>query len=141
MVKDPYLGAINIRQISRIIEYECVVDVFHCSKTNVLIQWYVQAACATQGTGLYEGLDWLSSELSKQVSFQLQKLYISSHTKTTQPNILCILLRGLFGSDFSSTLDHLYFRIGLLLVFYCNIGSVQLIFQSYIHLKIQICKQ
>ena len=29
------------------------------------VQWYVQAACATQGTGLYEGLDWLSAELSK----------------------------------------------------------------------------
>ncbi|KAG3268137.1 ARF4-like [Ictidomys tridecemlineatus] len=28
--------------------------------------WYVQAACATQGTGLYEGLDWLSNELSKR---------------------------------------------------------------------------
>ncbi|EDO48359.1 predicted protein [Nematostella vectensis] len=28
-------------------------------------QWYIQAACATQGTGLYEGLDWLSNELSK----------------------------------------------------------------------------
>ncbi|KAJ3597101.1 hypothetical protein NHX12_003501 [Muraenolepis orangiensis] len=28
--------------------------------------WYVQAACATQGDGLYEGLDWLSNELSKQ---------------------------------------------------------------------------
>jgi len=28
-------------------------------------KWFVQAACATQGTGLYEGLDWLSSELSK----------------------------------------------------------------------------
>ncbi|KAI7802188.1 ADP-ribosylation factor 5 [Triplophysa rosa] len=28
--------------------------------------WYVQATCATQGTGLYEGLDWLSSELSKR---------------------------------------------------------------------------
>ncbi|XP_057296678.1 ADP-ribosylation factor 4 [Hydractinia symbiolongicarpus] len=28
-------------------------------------KWYVQAACATQGTGLYEGLDWLSNELSK----------------------------------------------------------------------------
>ncbi|XP_073327773.1 ADP-ribosylation factor 4-like [Pagrus major] len=29
-------------------------------------QWYVQTACATQGTGLYEGLDWLSNELSKK---------------------------------------------------------------------------
>ncbi|CAB1323204.1 unnamed protein product, partial [Coregonus sp. 'balchen'] len=28
--------------------------------------WHVQATCATQGTGLYEGLDWLSNELSKQ---------------------------------------------------------------------------
>ncbi|XP_022081584.1 ADP-ribosylation factor 4-like [Acanthaster planci] len=27
-------------------------------------QWYVQAACATQGTGLYEGLDWLSEKLA-----------------------------------------------------------------------------
>ncbi|KAF7655603.1 hypothetical protein LDENG_00053690 [Lucifuga dentata] len=27
--------------------------------------WNVQATCATQGTGLYEGLDWLSNELSK----------------------------------------------------------------------------
>merc|ERR1712061_865916 len=29
-------------------------------------KWYVQAACATQGTGLYEGLDWLSNELSSK---------------------------------------------------------------------------
>lgn len=29
-------------------------------------QWYVQATCATQGTGLYEGLDWLSEQLSKR---------------------------------------------------------------------------
>jgi small GTP-binding protein len=28
--------------------------------------WYIQQACATQGTGLYEGLDWLSNELSKK---------------------------------------------------------------------------
>ncbi|KAF1455663.1 ARF5 factor, partial [Cochlearius cochlearius] len=28
--------------------------------------WYVQATCATQGTGLYDGLDWLSHELSKR---------------------------------------------------------------------------
>jgi len=27
--------------------------------------WYIQATCATQGTGLYEGLDWLSNELAK----------------------------------------------------------------------------
>uniref|UniRef100_A0A674JAB3 ADP ribosylation factor 5 n=1 Tax=Terrapene triunguis TaxID=2587831 RepID=A0A674JAB3_9SAUR len=28
--------------------------------------WYVPAMCATQGTGLYDGLDWLSHELSKR---------------------------------------------------------------------------
>ncbi|KAL7057349.1 hypothetical protein AAHC03_019187 [Spirometra sp. Aus1] len=26
--------------------------------------WYVQATCATSGTGLYEGLDWLCNTLS-----------------------------------------------------------------------------
>ncbi|GFE53048.1 ADP-ribosylation factor 4 [Babesia ovis] len=25
--------------------------------------WYIQAACATQGTGLYEGMDWLTNAL------------------------------------------------------------------------------
>ncbi|MCI4390313.1 hypothetical protein PGIGA_G00121210 [Pangasianodon gigas] len=28
--------------------------------------WYVQSTCATNGTGLYEGLDWLSDQLSKR---------------------------------------------------------------------------
>ncbi|KAM7341426.1 ADP-ribosylation factor 2 [Cochliomyia hominivorax] len=28
--------------------------------------WYIQATCATQGNGLYEGLDWLSAELAKK---------------------------------------------------------------------------
>ncbi|XP_077424028.1 ADP-ribosylation factor 4-like [Vanacampus margaritifer] len=28
-------------------------------------KWHIQAACATQGSGLYEGLDWLSAELTK----------------------------------------------------------------------------
>jgi len=28
-------------------------------------EWYIQAACATEGKGLYEGLDWLSNTLSK----------------------------------------------------------------------------
>jgi len=31
-------------------------------------KWYVQATVATQGQGLYEGLDWLSNELSKSTS-------------------------------------------------------------------------
>ncbi|GIY42960.1 ADP-ribosylation factor 4 [Caerostris extrusa] len=28
-------------------------------------RWYIQATCATQGDGLYEGLDWLCNELAK----------------------------------------------------------------------------
>jgi len=28
--------------------------------------WFIQGCCATDGTGLYEGLDWLSDTLSKQ---------------------------------------------------------------------------
>ncbi|KAI7795178.1 ADP-ribosylation factor 4-like [Triplophysa rosa] len=28
-------------------------------------QWYVQQTCAVSGSGLYEGLDWLSDQLSK----------------------------------------------------------------------------
>ncbi|KAH8309915.1 hypothetical protein KR059_009012 [Drosophila kikkawai] len=28
--------------------------------------WFIQATCATQGHGLYEGLDWLSAELAKK---------------------------------------------------------------------------
>lgn len=26
-------------------------------------KWYIQAACATSGEGLFEGLDWLSSNI------------------------------------------------------------------------------
>lgn len=40
----------------------------HNNKNNChffFFQWYIQGATATQGTGLYEGLDWLSAELSK----------------------------------------------------------------------------
>ncbi|KAG6595012.1 ADP-ribosylation factor 1-like [Cucurbita pepo subsp. pepo] len=30
-------------------------------------RWYIQATCATSGQGLYEGLDWLSSNISNKV--------------------------------------------------------------------------
>lgn len=33
--------------------------------TYKFFQWYIQATCATQGHGLYEGLDWLANQLSK----------------------------------------------------------------------------
>ncbi|XP_027076210.1 ADP-ribosylation factor 1-like isoform X2 [Coffea eugenioides] len=29
-------------------------------------RWYIQSACATSGQGLYEGLDWLSSNISSK---------------------------------------------------------------------------
>ena len=38
---------------------------FFPEKNLLFPQWYIQATCAVQGHGLYEGLDWLSSELSK----------------------------------------------------------------------------
>ncbi|KAJ3200960.1 hypothetical protein HDU83_007253 [Entophlyctis luteolus] len=31
-----------------------------------LRQWYIQAACATSGDGLYEGLEWLSTNLKNK---------------------------------------------------------------------------
>ncbi|KAK4417522.1 ADP-ribosylation factor 1 [Sesamum alatum] len=32
-----------------------------------LRRWYIQSTCATSGQGLYEGLDWLSSNISSKV--------------------------------------------------------------------------
>lgn len=29
-------------------------------------RWYIQSACATTGEGLYEGLDWLSNNISRK---------------------------------------------------------------------------
>ncbi|KAJ7223662.1 ARF/SAR [Mycena rebaudengoi] len=29
--------------------------------------WYIQAACATSGDGLYEGLEWLSANIKRRV--------------------------------------------------------------------------
>ncbi|KAL0926922.1 hypothetical protein M5K25_003177 [Dendrobium thyrsiflorum] len=29
-----------------------------------IISWYIQSTCATSGEGLYEGLDWLSSNIA-----------------------------------------------------------------------------
>jgi hypothetical protein len=32
---------------------------------------YIQSTCATSGEGLYEGLDWLSSNIANKVSSKL----------------------------------------------------------------------
>eukprot|EP00287_Rhodomonas_sp_CCMP768_P011455 CAMPEP_0196729756 /NCGR_PEP_ID=MMETSP1091-20130531/10035_1 /TAXON_ID=302021 /ORGANISM="Rhodomonas sp., Strain CCMP768" /LENGTH=344 /DNA_ID=CAMNT_0042072675 /DNA_START=127 /DNA_END=1164 /DNA_ORIENTATION=- len=34
--------------------------------------WYIQATCATSGEGLYEGLDWLSNQLSKKAKLPVR---------------------------------------------------------------------
>lgn len=47
-------------------EFQTLVILIKCFLIVLSLQWYVQATCATQGTGLYEGLDWLSNELSKR---------------------------------------------------------------------------
>ena len=33
--------------------------------------WHIQAACATTGDGLYEGLDWLATALSKPTTVKM----------------------------------------------------------------------
>lgn len=33
--------------------------------SHLFLQWFVQTAIATEGKGLYEGLDWLSNEIAK----------------------------------------------------------------------------
>ncbi len=42
-------------------------DLTEMLNLNALRQrkWYLQPTCATNGDGLYEGLDWMSTQLSK----------------------------------------------------------------------------
>ncbi|CAK5267257.1 unnamed protein product, partial [Mycena citricolor] len=30
-------------------------------------KWYIQATCATTGEGMYEGLDWLTQNMKRQI--------------------------------------------------------------------------
>uniref|UniRef100_T1GLQ5 small monomeric GTPase n=1 Tax=Megaselia scalaris TaxID=36166 RepID=T1GLQ5_MEGSC len=39
-----------------------IVDKLHLSSIRQR-KWFIQSTCATQGYGLYEGLDWLSTQL------------------------------------------------------------------------------
>jgi small GTP-binding protein len=48
-------GAASPHEIGRALELNKIRDK----------QWHIQACCATDGTGLYEGLDWLAKALSK----------------------------------------------------------------------------
>ncbi|XP_014783760.1 ADP-ribosylation factor 4 [Octopus bimaculoides] len=49
-------NAMSVSEIKQTLKLECLTK-----------KWYIQSTCATQGSGLYEGLDWLSSELSRNV--------------------------------------------------------------------------
>ena len=59
------------RDIGNTSRTNMVRSVYHGMSNSLLksvffsFQWYIQATCATQGQGLYEGLDWLSNELAK----------------------------------------------------------------------------
>ena len=51
------------------------------SQPGLLSDRYIQSTCATTGEGLYEGLDWLSSNIASKVqnySFSVQLLYYST---------------------------------------------------------------
>ncbi|KAL1007840.1 hypothetical protein UPYG_G00092300 [Umbra pygmaea] len=43
-----------------------ITDRLGLRKLPVNTPWFVQATCATQGSGLCEGLDWLADQLSKR---------------------------------------------------------------------------
>eukprot|EP00466_Bigelowiella_natans_P002699 jgi/Bigna1/86505/estExt_fgenesh1_pg.C_110055 len=48
-------GALNVKQITEGLGLD-----------KLRRRWYVQGTCATSGDGLYEGLDWLASAVSKK---------------------------------------------------------------------------
>mmetsp|Transcript_17996 Transcript_17996/g.25212 ORF Transcript_17996/g.25212 Transcript_17996/m.25212 type:complete len:181 (+) Transcript_17996:99-641(+) len=48
-------GALNVKQVTEGLGLD-----------KLRRRWYVQGTCATSGDGLYEGLDWLASAVSKQ---------------------------------------------------------------------------
>jgi ADP-ribosylation factor 4 len=54
------LNSLHNRSVSHWTFHQCPDPL-----TYFPFQWYIQATCATQGNGLYEGLDWLSKELEK----------------------------------------------------------------------------
>ncbi|ERE91772.1 fascin-3 [Cricetulus griseus] len=60
--------------------------------------WYVQATCATQGTGLYDGLDWLSHELSKRSVERVKETWelLVSNEHDAQAVVRLKSLQGLY---------------------------------------------
>ncbi len=58
---------------------------------------YIQSTCATSGEGLYEGLDWLSSNIAKKVSQQRLQLRLLSLSVFPTPHIMRVLVENLSG--------------------------------------------
>ena len=48
-------NAANVTEVSTALDLDKIID----------REWYVQAACAKTGDGLYEGLAWLSPMIEK----------------------------------------------------------------------------
>jgi GTPase SAR1 family protein len=59
--------------------------------------WYIQSTCATSGEGLYEGLDWLSSNIAKKVSQRRLQLRLLSLSVFPTPHIMRVLVEILSG--------------------------------------------
>jgi len=67
------LQSIRNKTVSNLTKHApCTCSKIHAFKSLIHIyishtpQWHIESTCATQGTGLYEGLDWLSKELSNK---------------------------------------------------------------------------
>lgn len=68
--------------------------------------WYIQAACATSGDGLYEGLEWVSDYLLAS----RMMLMIRSSLPTLRGRALKKLFSASRPSSFGCSNVHLYLR-------------------------------
>ena len=54
-------------------------------------QWFIQATCATSGDGLFEGLEWLSSQLKRKMWYsELYLRFLNFSLKTGPGNSIKI---------------------------------------------------
>lgn len=90
--------------------------------------WYIQATCATSGDGLYEGLDWLSSQLKNSHKWKWSS-HLSHVTYSTKKKVLIKHCAISFGVTLYSRLEEGYFwssrcvTVGLCIVWnFCAIN-------------------
>lgn len=55
----------NKQDMSNALSPAQLTDALELAKLPRTRRWHVQATCATTGDGLYEGLNWLSTELNR----------------------------------------------------------------------------